>query len=235
MTDAVVDHAPPSAREGQVRSAFTTILETLCDSCVGAIAAGLVDEEGECVDLAFLPTRDIPAYSIKLCGAHWQIVMREAAAKLGPRCGAVRQIWIQTEQLSFVMGHLFDGYVLLLICRPDSHPAVSWRALRQVEVELYAEAGWPQRDPDGLYWRRAHVLLDPGNIPCALRFVHGFAAHKGGSWDVDVSVLEPLGGLQSFERGFLVQIHGGERLRLVREPSGFWYAGAALPARLRGP
>lgn len=231
MSDATFEYAPPSAREGQVRSPFTPILETLCDSCVGAIAAGLVDEEGECVDLAFLPTREIPAYLIKLCGAHWQIVMRDAMSsqKLEGMFGPLRQMWVHAEAFSFVLSHLFSGYVLVLICRPDALASVSTRALRQVEVELSIEAGWPQRARHEPYWRRAHVLLDHEGNPRALRYVSGFVAHSARGWDATVSVVSNLGDLDSFERGFEVQTQAGDRLRLVREPSGYWYAGAELP------
>lgn len=234
MSDATVEYAPPSAREGQIRSPFTAILETLCDSCIGAIAAGLVDEEGECVDLAFLPTREIPAYSIKLCGAHWQIVMRDAMSspKLANVSGPLRQMWVHAAEYSYVLAHLHSGYVLVLICRPDALSAVSRRALRQVEVELSKEAGWPHRDSEEPYWRRAHVLLDHQGNPRALRYVSGFVAHGTRGWDATISVVAGLSDLDDFERGFEVRTDAGDRLRLVREPSGYWYAGIDLPTDL---
>lgn len=226
----VEDHAPPSAREGQVRSPFTIILETLCDSCVGAIAAGLIDEEGECVDFAFLPTHDIPAYDIKLCGAHWQIIMREAmgSAKLAACFGTTHQLWIHAEAFSYVISHLYEGYVLVLICRPNALDTVSPRAIRQVEVEVYAEAGWPLADHHVPYWRRAHVLLDDKGEPAALRYARGFVAQSMREWDATLRTLSHLNDLASFEKGYEVLSHTGEHIHLVREPSGYWYAGFRL-------
>ena len=226
----VNDPAPATAREGQLRSEFTIILETLCDSCVGAIGAGLVDEEGECVDLAFTPSRDIPAYSIKLCGAHWQIVMREiaASAKLVRTLGLVHQLWVETEQFGYVIENLHHGYVLVLICRPDALRTVSPRALRQAEVELYAEAGWQLSDPQQPYWRRSHVLLGPDSAPTALRYAQGFMAPSGRGWDEHLHALYKLEGLADFERGWAVQTDRGETIHMVREPSGYWYCGFRL-------
>jgi hypothetical protein len=228
------DFAAPSAREGQWRSPFTVILETLCDSCLGAIGAGLVDDEGECVDFAFLPTQDIPAYDIKLTGAHLQIVMREAqrSAKLEAAWGAVHQMWIHTDDFSYVLVHLRDGYVLVLICRSDALSTVSPRALRQVEVELHAEAGWPLPEPHQPYWRRAHVLLDQRGQPVSLRYAQGFVVHSARQWDANLRVLAVLENLASFERGFQVLASTGETIHLVREPSGYWYAGLPIHTRL---
>jgi hypothetical protein len=227
------DLAPPSAREGQLPSAFTAILETLCESCVGAVAAGLVDEEGECVDLASLEL--IPAYSVKLCGAHWQIIMRQAArsAALTRIGGDVRQLWIQTQQFSYVVVLMHADYVLVLICRPESLPAVSARAIRQVMVELCMEAGWPVPAPEQPYWRRARVLVDERGRSQALRYARAGHARRGHgppseTWDTSLRVLSPLDHLQSFERGFQVRTDLGEDIALVREPSGFWYAGSDL-------
>ncbi len=228
MTELSNDSEPRAAREGQVRSPFTVILETLCDSCIGAIGAGLVDEEGECVDLAFLPTQDIPAYDIKLCGAYWQLAMRSARActALNAAMGPVRQLLIRAEAFSYVVILLHDDYVLVLICAADALAAVSTRALRQVEVELYAEAGWPLADPEQPHWRRAHVFLDHEGAPAALRYAHGFVVHSARTWDASLRVLSRLHDLADFERGFEVLASTGETLHLVREPSGYWYAGS---------
>ncbi|RLB47792.1 MAG: hypothetical protein DRI90_25980, partial [Deltaproteobacteria bacterium] len=90
---------PVANREGQLRSPFTAILERLCQSLVGGIAAGLADEEGECVDFASPPvsasacaTQNVGGYGVKLAAAHWQLVMRDAVAKL--RGLGVRQLWV---------------------------------------------------------------------------------------------------------------------------------------------
>src|SRR5690606_35698359 len=125
----------------------TPILENLCQSCRGALAAGLVDEEGECVDLASLHVDSdqgripsMPAYRIKLTGAHFQIVMRQAAQHW--RIGALRQLWVEAGERAYVSVGLCAGYVLVLVCQPHALASISPRALRQCEVELCREAGW---------------------------------------------------------------------------------------------
>jgi hypothetical protein len=247
-----LESSPPSIREGQLRSAFTSILEVLCESCVGALAAGLVDHDGECVDLASVfgprtkfvePPGPAPAagaaelqqmqgYAIKLCGAHWQIVMRDAAssASIVRSHGAMKQMWVRTDSFSYVVGLLHDGYVLALICEPDALAAVSPRALRQVEVELALEAGWPVPEPDRPFWRRVRVRLDPLGRPNALRYARTLDGESA-TWDSSLAGVTPVEGLDGFERGFLIVLRSHETLLLVREPSGFWYAASQPDGR----
>ena len=159
---------PVSSREGQLRSPFTGILETLCESCHGALAALLVDEEGEAVDLAGVTlvemdgddkiVRRMEGFDIKLSGAHWQIVLREAMAT--QHLGGVRQLWVTTPSHGYIIKSLFEGYVLVFVCRPDAVYTVSSRALRQVEVELALEARWAVPRSDAPFWRRAKVRMD---------------------------------------------------------------------------
>lgn len=215
-----------SMREGQVRSAFTPILETLCESCAGCVAVGLVDEEGESVDHATPPgTREdaaMIAYDIKLAGAHWQIVMRQAAEQ--PNLGGVGQLSIQTDAFDYVVRQLFAGYVLILICRPGGVARVSDRALRQVEVELAREAGWPIPGPDRPYWRRLRVQLGPEGRPAALSFLvngrDGVRSHT--PWKTNFRLLEEQNH-PGFERSFRLGLPSGVELDLVREPTGYWY------------
>jgi hypothetical protein len=219
---------PSSGREGQLRSAFTTILEQLCQSVVGGLGAGLVDEEGECVDLASPPVSTcsseqvgaVGGYGLKLAAAHWQIVMRDAARKL-PKHG-VRQLWVTSQSCAYLMVALHAGYVLVLLCCPDALPAVSGRAVRQCEVELSLEAGWPLPAPELPVWKRVGVALDGSGRPEALRLDH--------RWHHGIEVLGRAGGLASFERGFRVRADAGAELDLVRDPAGFWYAGGSLDA-----
>jgi len=218
--------APNSAREGQVRSAFTTILERFCESTLGAIAAGLVDEGGESVDLAQLPVLAdgrLPAYDVKLVGAHWQLVIRDACAQLG----GVRELWIYTEIFGFVVRMLHEGYVLVLVCRPEAMAAVSRRAIRQVEIELCQEAGWPVPDPEQICWRRVQVRTGHGG-PVALRHAQPTTALGSAveaPWEDRIEILGPAAPDSGFEKGFRLLIAGRHEVVLVREPSGFWYAG----------
>ena len=215
-----------SMREGQSRSAFTPILETLCESCAGCVAVGLVDEEGESVDHATPPgqreSAAMIAFDIKLAGAHWQIVMRQAAQQ--PHLGGVSQLYLQTEAFDYVVSTLFAGYVLILICRPGGVARVSHRALRQVEVELAREAGWPIPAPDRPYWRRVRVRLGAEGRPAALSFLvngrDGVRSHT--EWKTSFRLIDGADH-PGFERSFRLGLPSGAELDLVREPTGYWY------------
>ena len=234
------DSVPAPARDGQLRSPFTSILETLCESCVDALGAALVDEEGENVDLATSPTLDddsrafehMQAYHVKLCGAHWQIVIRQAAAQT--RLGKLRQLWVGSVEHGYVICNLTAGYVLVVISRPGRLATVSQRALRQAEVEICHEADWEVPNPDTPYWRRARVRFDAEGQPEALQFPSGMqglsASHIHAPWDTEIRSTGPItAGLGEFERGFQVVTPQGHELVIVREPSGFWYAALGLP------
>ncbi len=211
----------PAQRDGQHRSPFTGILEALCGSCAGSLAAAVADEEGECVDLATAPTvggaaPPMPAYIVKLCAAHWQIVM----AQMVPR--AVRQLWIEAEKYGYVVKGLHHGYVLVLVCRPRALATVSWRALRQCEVDLALEAGWPVRDADATCWVRTRAALDAHGVPQRV--------YHGKRWIGDLGLVEQGGGVKRFERSYKSTAPAAPNLELVREPTGLWYLGCSLAA-----
>lgn len=205
----------PDHREGQHRSAFTDILELLVDASVGRVAAVLVDREGEAVDHA----GKLPAYEAKLAGAHWQIVLREAGEAFRRRAGAgvaVGSLAVCADKLGFFVHGLEEGYVLVLVCTQAGAMAVSPRALREVEVELSREAGWPLREPEAPRWFGVLVTCDRGARPAT---VHGPDGERE-----QVASLEPLAAAGDFERAFRIRTAQGRVLELVREASGHWYA-----------
>ncbi|HZO15380.1 MAG TPA: hypothetical protein VFB62_19030 [Polyangiaceae bacterium] len=220
---------PPSARDGQLRSAFTTILEELNHSCSGALGAALVDNDGESVDMASRAVRTekgvaprMAAFPLKLTGAHLQIVLRDMLR--GATLGGGRQIWVWGEHYGYVAVAMPDGYMFVLVCTPESLASVSQRALRQCEVELCLEAHWPVPSPELLCWRRTSVHVDEAGRPAAVRL--------GASWLSPLELLGQAAGTASFERSFLVRTARGTELELVREASGFWYAGCDLETLL---
>jgi hypothetical protein len=215
---------PQSTRGGQSRSPFTTILEQFCQSVVGGMAAGLADEEGECVDLAAPPVsvsadgaQNVGGYVVKLAAAHWQLVMREAVEK--HTLGGIRQLWVNGESFGCVVVGLFEGYVLVLLCTPAALPAVSQRAIRQCEVELSLEAGWPVPRPELAMWKRVGVMVDGKGLPQALRYAQ--------QWHPGLQVTEILATVTGFERGYRVCHDGETELDLVRDAAGFWYVGGS--------
>jgi hypothetical protein len=214
---------PPSGREGQQISSFTPILEALVASTDGTLAAGLVDFEGESVDLASAPAvtpsgvaPSVPAFRVKLASAHWQIVVREAL--LSPALGQVRQLWVDASEGGFVAVALEQGYVLVLICRAGAVWSVSRRALRQAELDVSLEAGWPLPRPEEPHWRRVRVSASASGEPRAMR--GGAHAREHTS----LRVVTPLDALEPFERGWRVMDEAGTTVDLVREPAGIWFA-----------
>ncbi len=207
-----------------MRSRFTAILETLCGSCSGALAAGLVDGEGESVDHAALPivttlgvAPSMAPYSLKLSAAHWQLVMREAVGCLS--LGDIRQLWVDAEGFCYVLQRLQEGYVLLFVCRPRALSTVSWRALRQCEAELAAEAGWSIHQPAAPCWLRTRVKTDAKGRPRAVWL---------GSWCGELKILAMPDAQTGFERLYRVQARADREVEIVREPTGLWYASRSL-------
>jgi hypothetical protein len=193
----------------QARSAFTTILETLVESCPDSVGAVLVDCEGESVDYA----GELAAFDLKLIGAHWQILMRQLTEN---NALLASRFVVRTDRLGYVVLHLFEGYVLALACRPDAAFSISQRALRQCEIELAAEAGWPLPTPRAMRWTRVSVRLDAVGRPVELSL-------RGRSRKL--KNLRPATTVVSPERGYALKTASGIELELICEQSGYWYLG----------
>jgi len=214
----MIPNSVGDSREGQHRTPFTTILETLVESTVGCMAAVLVDGEGETVDYA----GNLTAYELKLAGAHFQIVLRDLCQRAEPDRGAhasSRCVVTRAEHFGYVVRELFGGYVLVVVCTPAGVFCVSPRALRQVEVELCSEAGFPVSAHLAPDWARVRVRLSRGGEPAELQHLSGRADR--------VEVQRALAHVREFERAYQVRTADGRELVLVREPSGVWYAAAA--------
>jgi len=216
----VEEPCPPSVRDGQLRSGFTPILERLIASCVGGIAAMLVDEEGEGVDLAARagPVRPT-GFDIRISGAHWQIVLRQASEQ--PTLGPIGQLWIRADRAEYVIHGMPYGYVVCIICRLGALDNVSSRALRQAEVELCREACWDIPRPYMPYWRRARVQTDAKGRPSSMRVIPD---EEG--WSGPATVIEDPSLASRFERTYRVApvARADADVLLVRERTGFWYA-----------
>jgi len=211
---------PPSVREGQLRSGFTPILERLIASCVGGIAALLVDEEGEGVDLAAGsgPVRPT-GFDIRVSGAHWQIVVRQASERRV--LGKIGQLWVRAERFEYVIHGMPYDYVICVICRPGTLDNVSYRALRQAEVELCHEAAWDIPRLHLPYWRRARVKTDSKGRPTWMAI-----EPDDQGWTGPTIVLDDPDVPGRFERTYRVALNAQPttNILLVRERTGFWYA-----------
>jgi hypothetical protein len=203
-----------AARDQSV-SAFSAILSRLCDDC-GALAAALVDAEGETVDYAGL----LEPYEIKVAAAEWRIVLGVVQGSGVPGFHAVTALTVRARRSSYFMEALTDGYAIALRL-PRHCFAVSERALNQAARELSHEAGLTSpAGPALANWSRVRV-----RIPPAAR-----AAHRPDAlWLKERwSPLLILGRYQArdlarSELGYLARLESGAEVFLVREPLGVWF------------
>ena len=100
-------------RRGAVRdqsdSAFSAILGRLCDDS-GALAAALVDGEGETVDYAGL----LSPYEIKVAAAEWRIVLAVVRESRLPGFHTVGCLTVRAKGRSFVIEAMPDGGKLII-------------------------------------------------------------------------------------------------------------------------
>jgi len=215
-------------RRGAVRdqsdSPFSAILSQLCDDS-GALAAALVDSEGETVDYAGL----LSPYEIKVAAAEWRIVLAVVKESRVPGFHNVAELTVRAKGRSFLIEAMPDGYAIAL-CLPRHCFNISRRALAQATRELAREAGIAL--PEGraqVHWARVRVRTPAGSRlhrrPDAL-WLHG-------SW----SPITILGRYQArdlshSELGYLARLASGAEVFLVREPPGVWFIdnAAALEA-----
>lgn len=203
------------AARDQSGSPFSAILTRLCDDS-GALAAALVDAEGETVDYAGL----LSPYAVKVAAAEWRLVLAIVEASRPPQFQGVGSITIRARARSFVVESLPDGYAIAL-CLPRHCGFVSQRALAQAKRELSHEAGLALlagRAQD--HWARVQV-----RIPAASRRQQRpDAIWVGEAW----TSLTILGRYQArdlsrSELGYLARLASGAEVLLVREPLGVWF------------
>jgi hypothetical protein len=198
---------------------FAAILDDLLTRMPGAVAAALVDHEGECVDYTGRAQRGTDwVFDLKVTAAHFAIVLADAARLLSARALVVRG-----AQKSFVVRALPDGYALVVVLRRRAGFTSSRRALDLCERALAVEAGWPIAE--GVHWY-------PVRVECLGKTPARVAAHATGargSASPRMHAVEVLGALVAPERGFRVRLDSGVELTIVREAGGFWYADDAVP------
>lgn len=205
------------AARDQSDSPFSGILSRLCDDS-GALAAALVDAEGETVDYAGL----LEPYEIKVAAAEWRLVLEVVRGARLPGFQHVGSVTVRAARRSFLIEALPDGYAIAL-CLPQHHFNVSRRALAQATRELGHEAGLVLPKKRGqMAWARVKVRVPPGpgRRPDAIWLA--------GAW----SPLTILGRYQArdlsrSELGFLARLISGAEVFLVREPLGVWFIDSA--------
>ena len=206
-------------RRGAVRdqsdSTFSAILGRLCDDC-GALAAALVDAEGETVDYAGL----LSPYEIKVAAAEWRIVLSVVQQSRVPGFRNIAGMTVRAEGRTFLMEAMPDGYAIAL-CLPRHCFNVSKRALAQAKRELCQEAGilLPEARAQ-VNWARVRVRTPAGSR--LLRRPDAIWLENG--W----SPLTILGRYQArdlsrSELGYLARLASGAEVFLVREALGVWF------------
>lgn len=194
----------------QEKSTFASILDRLVNATPGAIAAVLVDAEGEAVDYA----GRMDAYELKVIGAHWPIVLHEID---GTRAlGAIHQITLRAKARSYHVRCVHPGYAVVIVLHRHAAFTLSDRALRQLDAELATEAGWPHpRDDTRWYFVRVDTEREDRTRP---RILHTSSA------SLAIEVLGCMVGLRAGEKGFRVRLPNGHEMTLVRERLGRWFA-----------
>ena len=147
-------------RRGRSRTAFTPLLEALAASVGHALAALLVDDEGELVDCAFpvqnlqspiggVTSEDEPA----VAAAHWQLVCRALKAQPTLR---FRSLHITTEHRSYAVTPLPMDYALVLLLNKSADIAHTDHELAKVARAIALEAAWTSHPPS----LNTHVKTD---------------------------------------------------------------------------
>lgn len=212
------------AARDQSDSPFSAILGRLCDDS-GALAAALVDSEGETVDYAGL----LSPYEIKVAAAEWRIVLTVVHESRLPGFRHVTGMTVRGQTRSFLIEAMPDGYAIAM-CLPRHGFNVSRRALAQAMRELGQEAGLTLPEArTQLNWARVQV-----RTPAESRLLRRpDAIWLKGEW----SPLTILGRYQArdlsrSELGYLARLSSGAEVFLVREALGVWFIdnAAALTA-----
>jgi hypothetical protein len=203
---------PPVSERDQHPSAFTQILDQLLELEPAALAAVLVDGDGEAVDYA----GSLTPFDVKVAGAYLRIVLDQIDAFAKRHTGGhPTQIVVRGVRRSFLARPLPDGYALVIVLKRHGF-VLSPRAIAIAERRLGLEAGWPPASNPAAHWHPVHVETTDDNRRRPHRM------RTGSSWQ-RVEVLGSIVGLGR-ERGYRCRLRSGAELTLVREPAGIWYA-----------
>ena len=206
------------AARDQGDTPFSVILKRLCDDS-GALAAALVDAEGETVDYAGV----LEPYDIKVMAAEWRIVLAVVEESPAPLFLRVSSISVRAKGRSYLIEAMPDGYAIALRL-PRHSFNVSRRALSQAVRELGSEASIELPEARAqVHWARVHV-----RTPDADDKLRPDAILLGDRW----SPITILGRYQArdllrSERGYLARLVTGAEVFLVREPLGIWFIDSA--------
>ena len=205
---------PPTLPRDTDVTAFTVLLAELITRVPGAVAAALVDRDGESVDYA----GTLSPFDVKIAAAHWQIVLCEMSSVTllsDPRHGVIRG-----TRKSFVLRGLADSYAVVVVLSRGAGFTPSRRAFSAFERALLSEAGigGPR---GGVAWTPVVIQHDDRTRPLSLAMTPQASPQP-------LEVLGVVMGHGHGERGFRVRTSMGVETTVVREPGGLWYADEPL-------
>jgi hypothetical protein len=152
-----------------------------------------------------------------VAGAHWRIVLDEAAAQ--PSIRSARLLIVRATCRSYLVSTLPDGYALVVVLARRAGFSGYERALSVCTLALGDEAGWTWDSvAKPAPWFPLDVVADPRHRPRAVR---------DGDRLRQVEILGSLvsrTGARARERGWRIRVDTGLEAMLVREPGGTWYS-----------
>jgi hypothetical protein len=201
------------APRDQAPSAFASVLMRLGES-VDAVAAALVDAEGETVDYA----ATIEPFEVKVAAAELSILIGLLRSSAVPHWPETEELFMRGTRRTLYARALQADYALVLIL-PRRAFYISPRAVGEALRDLSREAGIDlpasveRQDP----WCRVEVRTKAGSR-------RPESVWLDGSW----RDLEVLGHFRADparrEVGYRARLPSGAELNLVREPFNRWYA-----------
>ena len=208
---------PPTHRREEDESGFTSILRRLIDATPGAIAAALVDAEGETVDYV---GASLAPFDLKVAAAEFRIVLAQIErGKLSDHGGGTRRMEVRAARRTLVVDALPDGYALLSVLHANAAFGHANRALDAALQDLYREAGW-NAPPELTRWHPVEVKVAPQGTPRLVRVDLG--------WRPVAVIGRVATGLQRGEIGYRVALQGSEtEVTLVRGRDERWWADLA--------
>jgi len=199
----------------QAVSAFSSALQRLCED-TGAVAAALVDAQGETVDYA----GTVAPFDIKVAAAEWRLVLAQLGHSGVPHWSETHELFVRAMRRSYALISLDAGYALVLELRRHC-ASLSSRLLTEVVHDISREAGFsvPARFAAVERWKRVQVKPDAYD-----RMRPALVWHEGDWQGVTVLGLYRDKNFQSLDRGFRARLASGAEFFLVRERMGRWYA-----------
>ncbi|MCH2107794.1 MAG: hypothetical protein MK135_00565 [Polyangiaceae bacterium] len=198
------------SQRDQEASPFAEHLSELC-RLSGAVAAALVDQEGETVDYA---GRLLP-FDVRVLAAEWRLVQQHMAS--APVLSQCSEFTVRAVKKSFHLSSLAEGYSLVVEL-PKRATRLSERALSHAIRRISQEAGFHLPRRPNSHWEAVEVTEAA---------THSQRPEQM-DWNGESVHLDVLGRLESKtlrdnEHGYRIRLGNGHEGTLVREPLARWY------------